>query len=83
MAHNGSSFDRYLVLNSLPHWRTILKIIKKCKGMVYLKQFFGYVNKGIPQYDNFKSDITNFKKRIKNTHHSWLTERVLETRKET
>ena len=28
LAQNGSGFDKYLVLNNLPQWRTVVSLIK-------------------------------------------------------
>ena len=55
IAHNGSGFHSYVVLNNLPQWRSIVKLIKKGRGVVSLKIFNGYVdqNKKIPQYVHF------------------------------
>ena len=56
MAHNGSGFDSYIVLNNLPQWRSVVKFCKNGVGIVSLEVFKGYVdrNKKIPQYVNFK-----------------------------
>ena len=42
IAHNGSGFDSYVVLNNLPQWRSVVKPIKN--GIVSLKIFNGYVD---------------------------------------
>ena len=51
LAHKGSGFDSYVVLNNLHQWRTIVSLIKKRLAIVSLKIFNGYVdqNKMIPQ----------------------------------
>ena len=56
IAHNGSGFDSYVVLNSLPQWRRIVKPVKNGRGIVSLKIFNGYVDpvKKIPQYVHFR-----------------------------
>ena len=41
IAHNGSSFDIYLVLNNLPDWQTVGNLIKNGAGIVFLKMFNG------------------------------------------
>ena len=28
IAHNGNGFDCYVVINNLPHWRSVFKLIK-------------------------------------------------------
>ena len=56
IAHNGSGFDSYVVLNNLPWWRSVVKLIKNGKGFVSLKVFNGYVDpvKKTPQYVHFR-----------------------------
>ena len=56
IAHNGSGFDSYVVLNNLPQWRSVVKLIKKGTGIISLKVFNGYVDpvKKIPQYVHFR-----------------------------
>ena len=51
IAHKGSGFDSYVVLNNLPQWRTF-RLIKNGSGIVSLQIFNGYVDpvKKIPQY---------------------------------
>ena len=51
IAHNGSGFDSYVVLNNLPQWRSVVKLIKNGAGIASLKIFNGYVDpvKEIPQ----------------------------------
>ena len=44
IAHNGSGFDSYVVLNNLPQWRSVVKLIKNGRGIVSLKIFNGYVD---------------------------------------
>ena len=54
IAHNGSGFDSYVVLNNLPQQRNV-NLIKNGAGIVSLKIFNGYVDekKRIPQYVHF------------------------------
>ena len=56
IAHNGSGFDSYIVLNNLPQWRSVVKPIKNGAGSISLKLFNGYVDpvKKIPQYVHFR-----------------------------
>ena len=56
IAHNGSGFDIYVVLNNLPQWRSVVKLIKNGAGIISLKIFNGYVDerKRIPQYVHFR-----------------------------
>ena len=37
IAHNGSGFDSYVVLNNLTQWKTIVTLIKNGTGFVSLK----------------------------------------------
>ena len=55
IAHNGNGFDSYVVLNNLPQWRSVVKLIKNGAGIVSLKIFNDYVdqNKKTPQYVHF------------------------------
>ena len=43
MAHNGSGFDSYVVLNNLPQWRSVVNLIKNGAGNSSFKLFNGYV----------------------------------------
>ena len=36
IAHNGSGFDSYVLLNNLPRWRSVVKLIKNGAGVVSL-----------------------------------------------
>ena len=44
LAHKGSEFDSYVVLNNLPQWRTVVSLINNGSGIVSLKIFNGYVD---------------------------------------
>ena len=50
-AHNGCSFNTYVVLNNLLQERTVVSLIQNGSGNVSLKVFNGFVdqNKKIPQ----------------------------------
>ena len=37
IAHNGSGFDSWIILNNLPEWCTIVSMIKTGKGIISLK----------------------------------------------
>ena len=39
LAHNGSDFDNYVVLNNLTQWRTVVNIINKESSIASLKKF--------------------------------------------
>ena len=57
IAHNDSGFDNYVVLNNLPQWRSVVKLIKNGAGIFSLKTFNGYEdqNNKVPQYVHFRS----------------------------
>ena len=49
IAHNLSGFVSFFVLNNLPQWRSVVKVIKNWAGIFSLKVFNGYVD---PNYKN-------------------------------
>ena len=60
-AHNGSGFDTWIILNSLPCDKHIVDIIKNGKGIIELKVFNGLIHKNIkqiPQYLDFICGMT-------------------------
>ena len=63
LAHKGTGFDSYVVLNNLPQWRTIVSLIKNRSGIVSLKTFNGYVDpfKKIPQFFHFTCGFLHIK----------------------
>ena len=67
IAHKGSGFDSYVVLNNLPQLRTV-KLIKTGSSIVSLKIFNGYVdqNKKIPQYVHLRCCLLHIKDSLKN-----------------
>ena len=67
IAHNGSGFDSYVVLNNLPQWRSVVKLIKNGRGIVSLKIFNGYVDqyKKIPQYVLFRCGRVHINQSLK------------------
>ena len=72
IAHKGSGFDSYVVLNSLPQWRTV-NLIKNGSGIVSLKIFNGYVDqiKKIPQYVHLRCGLLHIKDSLKNIGKSY------------
>ena len=44
IALNGFGFDSYVVLNNLPQWRSVVKLIENGVCIVSLKIFNGYVD---------------------------------------
>ena len=80
IAHKGSGFYSYVVLNNLPQWRTF-KLIKNGLGIVSLKIFNGYEDpvKKIPQYVHFRCGLLHIKESLKNIGRSYkLQENLLE-----
>ena len=67
IAHKGSGFDICVVLNNLPHWRSVVKLIKNGAGIVSLKIFNGYVDpvKNIPQYVDFRCGRNHINKSLR------------------
>ena len=67
IAHNGSGFDSYVVLNNSTQWRSIVDFIKNGAGIVSPKIFNGYVdqNKKIPQYVHFRCGRVHINKGLK------------------
>ena len=67
IAHKGSGFDSYVVINNLPQWRTV-RLIKNGSGIVSLEIFNGYVdqNKKIPQYCHLRCGLMHIKHSLKN-----------------
>ena len=57
IAHNGSGFDSYIVLNNLPQWRNVVILIKNGAGIFSLKIFNGYVDQNKKYLNMFISDV--------------------------
>ena len=72
-AHNRSGFDSYIVLNTLPQCRSVVKIIKNGAGIVSLKLFNGYADekKKIPQYLHFRCGRVHINKSLKKIGESY------------
>ena len=68
IAHKGSGFDSYVVLNNLSQWRTVVILIKNGSGIVNLKIFSGYVDpvKKIPHYIHLRCGFLHIKDSLKN-----------------
>ena len=77
IAHKGSGFDSYVVLNNLPQWRTF-KLIKNGSGIVSLKIFNGYVdqNKKVPQYVHLRCGLLQIKDSLKNIGSSYKLQEI-------
>ena len=63
IAHNGKPSDRYVVLNCLSNWHSISKIVKKGKGIIFLKTFNTITketeNNYFPHYNKFRCGMTH------------------------
>ena len=72
IAHKGSGFDSFVVLNNLPQWKTV-NLIKNGSGIVTLTIFNGFVdqNKKNPQYVHFRCGILLIKDSLKNIGKSY------------
>ena len=79
IAHNGSGFDSYVVLNNLPQWRSVVKLIKNGASIVSLKMFNGYVDhvKKIPQYVHFRCGRVHINKSLKKIGESYKLQESL------
>ena len=79
IAHKGSGFDSYVVLNNLPQWRTVVSLIKNGSGIVSLKIFNGFVDtvKKIPQYVHFRCGLLHIKDSLKNIRKSYKLQESL------
>ena len=67
IAHNGSGFNSYVVLNNLPQWRSVVKLIKNGAGIISLQIINGYVdeNKKKLQYVHFRCERVHNKRILK------------------
>ena len=54
VAHKGSGFNSFVVLNNLPQRRTVINLIRNGSGIVSLKKFIRYVDQ------NKKNTICSF-----------------------
>ena len=79
IAHNGSGFDSYVVLNNLPQWRSNNKPVKNGRAIVSLKIFNGYVDpvKNIPQYVHFRCGKVHNNKSLKKIGESYKLQESL------
>ena len=79
IAHNGSGFDGYVVLNNLPQWRSVDKLNENGAGIVSLNIFNGYVdqNKKIPQYVHFRCGRVHITKSLRKIGESYKLQESL------
>ena len=73
IAQNGSGFDSYVVLNNLPQWRSVVKLIKNGTGIISLKIFNGYIDpvKKIPQYVHFRCGRVHINQKLRKIGESY------------
>ena len=73
IAHNGSGFDSYVVLNKLLQWRSVVKRYRNGGGINSPKTFKGYVDekKNIPQYVHFRCGRGQINKSLKKIGESY------------
>ena len=79
-AHKGSGFDSYVVLNTLPLWRTVVSLIKNGSGIVSLKILNRCVDpvKKIPQYVHFRDGLLHIEESLKKQEEPCLLKQELE-----
>ena len=79
IAHNGSGFDSYVVLNNLTQWRSVVKPIKNGAGIVSLKIFNGYVDpvKKFPQFVQFRCGRVHINQKLRKTGESYKLQESL------
>ena len=79
LAHKGSGFDSYVVLNILLQWRTVVSLIKSGLSTVSFKIFNGYVDecKNIPQYFSFRCGLLHIKDSFINNRKNYKLQECL------
>ena len=79
IAHNGSGFDSYVVLNNIPQWRSVVKLIKNGAGVISLKIFNGHVDpvKKISQYVHFRCGRVHINKSLRKIGESYKLQESL------
>ena len=60
IAHNGSGFDRYVVINNFPQWPSVVNLIKNRAGLVSLKIFNRYVDQNGKTLSMYILDVEEF-----------------------
>ena len=60
VAHDGSGFDSYVVLNNLPQWPSVVKTINNGVGITSLKIFNGYVDENEKFPNMYILDVGEF-----------------------
>ena len=76
-AQNGSGFDTWIILNSLPCDRRIVIINEYGKSNFELKVFNSYFEKIVPQYLHFRCGMTHFYFSLKNGKNFQITKRII------
>ena len=57
IAHKGSVFDSYVVINNLPQWRSIVETVKNGAGIISHKIFNCYVDQNKKYLNMYISDV--------------------------
>ena len=70
IAHNGSGFDSWIILDNLPEWCRITSMIKTGKGIINMKIYNGMCDikpniKGKPQYLIFNCSANHMKSSLR------------------
>ena len=67
IARDGGGFDSFVVLNNLPQWRSVVKLIKDGAGNISLKIFIGHVEEKtkFPQYVHFRCERVHINRKLK------------------
>ena len=71
--HNGLGFVSYVVINNLPQWRSVVKLIKNEAGNISFEIFNGYVDekKKNPQHVHFRCGRIHINKNLKKIGESY------------
>ena len=79
IAHNGSGFDIYVVLNNLPQWGSVVKLNKNGAGIVCLKILNSFVdqNRKKPQYVHFKCGRVHINNSLRKIEESYKLQESL------
>ena len=79
IAHNGSCFDSYVVLNNLPQCRRVVNLIKNGAAIVSLKIFNGYLDQieKTPQCVQFRCGRVHINRSLKKIEESYKLQESL------
>ena len=60
VAHIGSGFNSYVVINNLPQWRSVVKLFRNGPGISSPKLYNGYVDENKNLLKMFNIDVKEF-----------------------